>query len=358
MPTGFGIVGCGMISNFHAMALEHIRGAKLVACYDTIPASADRFAEKIGCKAYHKIDDMLADPAVNVVTICTPSGAHMDPAVAAARAGKHVVVEKPLEITLKRCDAIIEACRKAKVKLCTILPSRFSPANIALKDAIAAGRFGKLTLGDTYVKWWRTQQYYDSGGWRGTWALDGGGAYMNQAIHNVDLLYWLMGDVAEVVGITDTLAHQRIEVEDVGVAAVRFKNGAIGTITATTSAFPGLLKKTEIHGTTGSVIVEQDDILMWEFEKSNRKDAALREKFAKRVGGTGGASDPSAISYKGHMEQLKDFIRAIETNGNPVVDGEEGRKSVEIILAIYQSSWTGKRVQLPLAKDPKIPAKK
>ena len=158
--------------------------------------------------------------------------------------------------------------------------------------------------------------------------------------------------------MTDTLAHERIEVEDVGVAAVRFKNGALGTIEATTSAFPGLLKKTEIHGTRGSVIVEQDDILMWNFEKMTSKDDALLAKFAERNSGTGGASDPKAISYVGHMEQLKDFLKSIETGKQPLVDGNEGRKSVEIILAIYQSSWTRKHVSLPLARDPKIPVKK
>ncbi len=355
MKVGFGIVGCGMIANFHAKAIEHIRGAKIVACFDNFGSAAERFAKANNCQAYESLKDMLQDPQVDIVTICTPSGAHRDPAVAAANAGKHVVVEKPLEITLKRCDAIINACRKNKVKLCTILPSRFSPANMALKDAISAGRFGKLTLGDTYVKWWRSQEYYDSGGWRGTWALDGGGAYMNQAIHNVDLLYWFMGDVAEVCAVTDTLAHKRIEVEDVGVAALRFKNGALGTMEATTSAFPGLLKKTEIHGTTGSVIVEQDDLLLWEFEKKSAKDAAIRKRFAKKAGGTGGASDPSAISHTGHMNQLKDFIKSIEENRRPLVDGKEGRKSVEIILAAYKSSWSGRRVTLPLKSDPRPP---
>jgi UDP-N-acetyl-2-amino-2-deoxyglucuronate dehydrogenase len=354
---GFGIIGCGMIANFHAEALKRIRGAKLTACFDTFPASAERFAgANPGVKPYAKLEQMLADPAVDVVCICTPSGSHQDPAVLAANAGKHVVVEKPMEITLKRCDAILQACAKNGVKLCPIFPSRFSPANLALKDAVEDGRFGKLTLGDTYVKWWRTQQYYDQGGWRGTWALDGGGSYMNQAIHNVDLLYWFMGDVAEVCGVTSTLAHERIEVEDVGAAALKFKSGAIGTIEATTAAWPGLLKKTEIHGTEGSVIVEQDDILMWQFAKPKAKDKAILEKFARKVGGTGGASDPKAISYVGHMEQLKDFAKAIQTGGKPKITGDEGRKAVEIILAIYQSSWTGKRVSLPLAKDPKRPA--
>ncbi len=353
---GFGLVGCGMIANFHAEALKRIRGTKLVACYDTIPASADRYAAaNPGIKPYHQLEAMLKDPAVDVVTICTPSGAHMDPAVKAANAGKHVVVEKPMEITLARCDAILNACKKNRVLLCPIFPSRFSPANVALKEAIEDGRFGKLTLGDTYVKWHRTQQYYDQGGWRGTWALDGGGAYMNQAIHNVDLLYWFMGDVAEVCGVTSTLAHERIEVEDVGVAALKFKNGAVGVIEATTAAWPGFLKKTEIHGTDGSVIVEQDDVLVWQFAKSKAKDKSILEKFVKRVGGTGGASDPKAISYVGHMEQLKDFVKAIQSGKPPKITGDEGRKAVEIILAIYQSSWTGKRVALPLAKDPKRP---
>ena len=347
-----------MISNFHAKAIEQIRGAKLVGCFDMMPESADRFAANNGCTAYHQLEDMLANEDIHVVNICTPSGAHMEPAVAAAKAGKNVLVEKPLEVTLKRCNAIIDACEKNNVKLGTIMPSRFSPVNIALKEAIEAGRFGKLTVGDSYVKWWRSQQYYDSGGWRGTFKLDGGGAYMNQAIHNVDLLYWFMGDVTEIVALTDTLAHERIEVEDAGVAALRFANGALGTIEATTCAYPGFLKKTEIHGTEGSAIVEQDDLLYWEFEKKDRKDSTIRKKFAQKVGGTGGASDPSAISFIGHQLQMTDFIKTLGTDKQPLVDGNEGRKSVEIILAIYQSSWTGKKVTLPLKKDPKYPTGK
>jgi len=353
---GFGIVGCGMIANFHALAIAQIKGAKIVACFDAFGAAAEKFAAANKCKKYDKLEEMLADPAVDIVTICTPSGAHRDPAVAACNAGKHVVVEKPLEITLAKCDAIINAAAKNKVQICTIMPSRFSPANIALKEAIDSGRFGRLTLGDTYVKWWRTQQYYDQGGWRGTWALDGGGAFMNQAIHNVDLLYWFMGEVAEVNGVTGLLAHERIEVEDVAAACVKFKNGALGVLEATTAAFPGLLKRTEIHGSTGSAIVEQDNLKMWEFEKKTAKDAKLFEKLSGNAG-TGGAADPKAISYTGHMLQLKDFLKSIETGTKPLVDGIEGRKSVEIILAIYQAAWTGRTVKLPLAKDPKRSAK-
>ncbi len=355
MSIGFGIVGCGMISRFHAEAIAHMEGAKLVGCYNVRVEGAKKFAEERGCIAYESLEEMLANPEIQVVTICTPSGAHLEPAVEAANAGKHLLVEKPLEITLERCDRIIEACEKNKVKLGAILPSRFGGANLALKEAIDSGRFGKLTLGDTYVKWWRSQEYYDGGGWRGTWAMDGGGAYMNQAIHNVDLLYWFMGEIESVSAVVGTLAHERIEVEDTGVAAVRFANGAIGTITATTAAWPGLLKKTEIHGDAGSVIVEQDDILMWQFKQKLDKDDEIAEKFAKKSGNTGGASDPSAISFQGHKDQFEDFVNAIKNDTKPLIDGTQGRKSVEIILAIYQSSWTGKQVKLPLKADPQRP---
>lgn len=342
---GFGLVGCGMIAAFHARAIADIKGAGIVAVHDRIPESARKIAEIVGPQlaVYTDYDAFLKHPGLDIVNVCTPSGAHMDPAVQAAQAGKHVVVEKPLEITVERCKKIISACDKAGTKLCTIFPSRFSAANMVLKDAIEAGKFGKLTLGDTYVKWWRTQQYYDQGGWRGTWKMDGGGAYMNQAIHNVDLLQWLMGDIEEVVAFTGTLAHERIEVEDTGVAAVRFKNGALGTIEATTSAYPGLLKKTEIHGTQGSVIVEQDDVLLWTFEKETARDRAIREKFAQKVGGGGGAGDPKAISYKGHYEQLKDFVKAVKTGGKAKVDGADGMKSVAIIQAIYKAAKSGKK---------------
>ncbi len=356
MIHGFGIIGTGMIAHFHAKAIAAIPGAKLVGCFNHTPGRADQFATEYGCRAYQDLDELLGNPDIQIVTICTPSGAHKEAAVEAAQAGKHVLVEKPLEITLERCDAIIDACAKAGVQLGAILPSRFSAANLALKAAIDAGRFGRLTLSDTYVKWWRTQQYYDSGHWRGTWDLDGGGAYMNQAIHNVDLLSWMMGEVSEVIGMTATLAHERIEVEDVGSAVVRFKNGAIGTLQATTAAWPGLNKKMEIHGTQGSVIVEQDDVLLWQFENEQPTDAALRVSLAQKTANTGGSSDPKAISFVGHQKQFEDFLKAVNCGTRPAIDGHEGRKSVEIILAIYESAWTGKKVTLPLKRDPQRPA--
>jgi UDP-N-acetyl-2-amino-2-deoxyglucuronate dehydrogenase len=350
---GFGLIGCGMIAEFHTKAISEIDGASVVAVYDPVAPRAEKIAAMAGhqCQTYDDLDQMLAHPGVDVVCVCTPSGAHRDPAVQAARAGKHVVVEKPLEITLPRCDAIIQACDSAGVRLCTIFPSRLTPANLRLKEAIDGGRFGRLTLGDTYVKWWRTQEYYDSGGWRGTWALDGGGALMNQAVHNVDLLYWFMGDVDSIVAQTATLAHARIEVEDTAVASLRFKNGALGVIEAATSAYPGLLKRTEIHGDRGSARVEQDDITLWDFQEKVPSDNEIYAAMAHLSGHSAGASDPRGITHLGHRDQLADFLQAIDQGRSPVVDGREGRKSVEIIRAIYQSARTGQVVKLPLVEE-------
>jgi predicted dehydrogenase len=350
---GFGIVGCGMIAEFHTRAINEIEGARVVAAFSRNEANARKIAELAGggCATFDELDALLRHPGVDVVCVCTPSGVHLEPAVAAARAGKHVVVEKPLEITLDRCDAIIRACDEHGVRLCTIFPSRFSPANQRLKEAIDTGRFGRLTLGDTYVKWWRTQQYYDSGGWRGTWDLDGGGALMNQAIHNVDLLIWLIGDVESIVAHTATLAHERIEVEDTAVACVRFKNGALGVIEAATSAYPGLLKRTEVHGDRGSARIEQDDITLWEFQEKVPSDHEVAAAMAGRSAGNSGASDPRGISHAGHRDQLADFLRAIDGGGTPLVDGREGRRSVEVIRAIYRSAREGRVVRLPLEDD-------
>ena len=354
MPYGFAIIGTGMISRFHARALADVRGAKLVGCCDRVPRLAKKFAEDEDCTAYSDLRQLLADPDVDAVAIATPSGAHMEPAVAAARAGKHVIVEKPLEVTLKRCDRIIRACEEAGVKLATIFPSRFHDSSVKLKRAVDEGRFGRLTLGDAYVKWFRTQEYYDSGAWRGTWKLDGGGALMNQAIHTVDLLAWLMGPVDEIQAQIATLAHKRIEVEDVATATLKFANGALGVIEATTAAYPGYLKRIELHGSEGTAVLEEEDLKAWDFAKKSRADAAILKAMKTKKSTGGGAADPAAIGHHGHALQLRDFVQAIRTNGTPAVDGPEGRRAVEIILAIYKSAMTGRTVKLPLKSDPKL----
>jgi predicted dehydrogenase len=345
---GFAIVGCGMIARFHGRALAEVPGARLLALVSRNADHAGALAVDLGldCATYTDLAPVLDRRDVDVVIVTTPSGAHMEPAVAAARAGKHVVVEKPLEIKLERCDRIIEACDRHGVKLCTIFPSRFGDANRALKAAVAAGRFGRLTLAETTCKWWRPQSYYDEGGWKGTRALDGGGALMNQAIHNVDLLSWMMGPVTHISGFTATLAHERIEVEDTAVACLRFASGALGIIEATTSVHPGLPKTIAIHGDRGTVVIEQDDVLRWDLTPETPEDRGIKERFAQKTGASGGSSNPAAISHIGHARQLADFVRSIETGGQPAVDGREGRKAVEIILAIYRASETGRTIEL------------
>jgi len=337
-----------MIAGFHAKAIQ-AAGGSLVACYDSVPEAADKIAAgQPGCKAYRSLEEFMADKSIEIVTIGTPSGAHLEPAIAAAEAGKHVIVEKPLEVTLEKCKQIMDACEKNNVLVASVLHSRFHDSSRTLKSAIDAGRFGRLTLGDAILKWYRPQAYYDQAAWRGTWALDGGGALMNQGIHSIDLLTWFMGPVAEVTAHTALLAHKDIEVEDVGVATVKFANGALGTIVATTASYPGSLKRVEISGDKGSAILEEEDIISWNFAEELPSDAAIKAAMANKKSGGGGASDPAAINFSGHAKLFANMIAAIDGKEKLVVDGPEGCRSIEIILAIYKSAKTGQAVKLPL----------
>ena len=346
MSIGIGIVGCGMIANFHAKAITDANGAHLVGVASRRPEPAAKFASEYGCTGFASIEEMIASPDVHAVSICTPSGAHLDPAVAAANAGKHVIVEKPLEITPERCDQIIDACEKNNVRLTVTFQSRFHQSSRLMKKAVDEGRFGKITLGDAYVKWYRTQEYYDSGAWRGTWQLDGGGALMNQAIHSVDLLLWLMGPVAEISAMTATMTHERIEVEDVAVATLKFANGALGVIEATTTAFPGALKRIEISGSEGTAVLEEEDIRTWEFANETADDETIRKEMAGKTETGGGAADPAAIGHHGHTMLFEEAVSAINENRPSILDGQEGRRSVEVICAIYESAKTGQIVKL------------
>ncbi len=346
----FGIVGTGMIAGFHARALSEIPGTELAACFDTMPGRAEAFATSWStpsreCRSYTDLDAFLRHPGLDVVTICTPSGAHLEPALAAARAGKHLVVEKPLEISSERCDRMIEACDKAGVTLSGIFPSRFHESARALKAAADSGRFGRLTMGNAYAKWWRDQEYYDHGTWKGTRALDGGGALMNQSIHAVDLLLWFMGPVTEVVALCGTVGHERIEVEDAAAASLRFGNGAIGTLQGTTAAWPGFLKRVEVSGLAGSAVMEEENIAFWRFRDESPADEALRGRLAAGISTGGGASDPSAIGWHGHRMQFEDIVRAIGTGGTPLVDGIEARRAVALVEAVYLSAATGRPVR-------------
>lgn len=336
---GVAIVGCGMISEFQSEAIGNLPNARVVAYFDTIPEMARKRAEQFGAKAYEDYAALLADPSVDAVSICTPSGSHLEPAVQAAESGKHVMVEKPVEVSTERVDAIVQACEKNGVTLGAIFPRRFQEASRVLKQTIEAGRFGKIALADVYIKWFRTQEYYDRGGWRGTWKLDGGGALMNQGIHGIDLLQWLMGGIAEVSAMTDTMAHERIEVEDVAVANVRFKNGALGVIEGSTACWPGSKIRIEISGTEGSVVMEDEIIVDWQFEKATPEDDDIRSRFGPREGAIGGgAADPSSIDSEGHRRQFEDYFGAIQAGKRPFCDGVDGRSSVAVITAIYRAA--------------------
>ena len=346
MRYGFGIIGLGLIADFHAKAIQAMDKGELVACYSRNRAKADAFGGKYTCAGYADLQEFLAHPGLDCVTICTPSGYHLEPALEAANAGKHLIIEKPLEITLERCDQIIEVCEHNNVKLAGVFQSRFSEVAGVLKNTLEAGRFGQLVLGDAYVKWYRSQKYYDEGGWHGTWKLDGGGALINQSIHAIDLLQWLMGPVEAVSAFAGTRGHERIEVEDVSVAALHFKNGALGVIEGSTAVFPGFLKRIEISGTQGSAILEEEQLKAWTFSEERAEDREILEQFAAQPEIGGGAADQGAINFQGHQRQFEDLVEAIETGRPPRIDGREARKAVEIVLAIYQSAREGRKITL------------
>jgi predicted dehydrogenase len=263
----------------------------------------------------------------------------MEAAIAAADAGKHVMVEKPLEVTTERIDRLVDACRANGVKLGAIFPRRFLDSSIAVKEAVEAGRLGTIVLASVYIKWYRTQEYYGQGGWRGTFQFDGGGALMNQGIHGIDLLQWLMGGIAEVSGFAATLAHTGIEVEDVGAASVRFKSGALGIVEGTTGAWPGEKLRIEISGSDGSIVMEDETIRTWQFRGETPEDEKIRRRFGPQEGLlSGGATDPKAINSEGHRRQFEDFVAAINENRTPRIDGAEARAAVAIITAIYRSA--------------------
>ncbi|HEY4025894.1 MAG TPA: Gfo/Idh/MocA family oxidoreductase, partial [Candidatus Dormibacteraeota bacterium] len=253
---GFGIIGCGVIAPFHARAVGELPNARLVAVADVIPERAGRLAAEFGAEAHTEVDALLARPDVDVVSVCVPSGLHAEIGVRAAAAGKHVVVEKPIDITLEAADRLIAACRDRGVTMTVISQNRFRPAVQRLRELIDAGRLGRLVVGDAVVKWYRSQDYYDSGDWRGTWALDGGGSLMNQGVHYTDLLQWMMGPVDRVFARCATATHERIEVEDVAVALLHFASGAVGVLEASTAVYPGLSERLEVTGTGGTVIIE------------------------------------------------------------------------------------------------------
>ncbi|MEO7411845.1 MAG: Gfo/Idh/MocA family oxidoreductase [Opitutaceae bacterium] len=336
---GFGICGLGMVADFHAQALALVPGAKLVAVASRQREKTRAFAEKhhVGI-AVATMEELVTQPGVDAVCITTSSGAHLEPALVAIRAGKHVMIEKPVEITTERADQILHAAAAAGVQVGAIFQGRFGDGARTVKAAVAAGRLGRMVLASASVKWHRTAPYYS--GTRGSFAADGGGALMAQGIHAVDLLQWFAGMPAEVFGWSTRRVHTGIEAEDTLVASLKFQDGAVGSIEASTALWPGWRRRLELCGEKGSIALEDDHIARWEFREPVPGDADIQAAQDGAVLGSG-ASVPSAISVVGHQRQLQDFVAALRAGRAPSLDGREGRKAVALVRAIYDSAASG-----------------
>ncbi|MDQ2688293.1 MAG: Gfo/Idh/MocA family oxidoreductase [Armatimonadota bacterium] len=355
-PLRFAIVGCGSIAPTHADALAALPPgeAVLTACCDSVPERAQAFAERYGVQSV-SYEALLRDASIDAVSVCAPSGLHAALGVPTLRAGKHVIVEKPMDVSLDACDRLMAAQRESGKTFAVISQHRFDPASLAVKEMMEKGEFGPLVLADARVPWYRTQEYYDSGDWRGTWAMDGGGCLMNQGVHTVDLLRWLCGPVATVYARAATLAHERIEVEDVVSATLTFANGAVGTLTASTAAYPGFAARLSVHGARGSAVIEGDRLQTLAIQGRAVETGQLATEHALQVaqGGTRAAtasvtaaSDPTSLWGDAHRAELQDFIECCRTGRMPLVNGQEGRNAVELVLAVYESARTGEVVRL------------
>ena len=343
---GFGLVGTGMIANYHALAIKALgekHNVHLAGVLGLTEHEAEQFAQKHEI-AFHtnNAQTFFANPDIHIVCIVTPSGAHLEPALAAIEAGKHLIVEKPLEITVERVETMLKAAQDANVKLAAIFQARFSAGAQAVKNAIDSGRFGRLSLCSAYVKWHRAASYYT--GWKATLAMDGGGAVMNQSIHAIDLLQWFAGMPSEIFAWKTRRVHLGIEAEDTACAVLKFGNGALGTLEATTAAYPGWERRIEICGEFGSVAIEDERIVRWEFKDRQAGDEQLLAKCNSSQGS--GAGAPDQISFDGHQKQIENMILAVRENKSLAVDGMQARNAVAFVRALYESAEQENPVKL------------
>lgn len=361
-PLAFGLIGCGTIAVTHADALRSLEEASLVACCDIVGERAREFGKRYDIPPEHvhtSLASFLADRSVQAVTVCTPSGTHAEIGIAALSSGRPAIVEKPVDVSLAACDSLIAAQKETGLALGVISQRRFEDAYQFARQAIDEGRLGPLILIDAQVKWYRAQSYYDSGDWRGTWALDGGGALMNQGVHTVDIVRWLAGPVESVYAVAKTAAHERIEVEDILCATLRFKNGAVGNLVASTAAYPGFASTIEFFGTKGSLLTVGDALKEINFVAGGSETIASPEEARRHAvqvaqGGTRSATalkeeQPANQAWEwgaAHRAQLADFIAAVREGRAPAVDAHDGRNALEVVLACYQSARTGQVVHL------------
>lgn len=333
---GFAIIGCGVIANIHAEAIAKIENAKLIGVCDFSLERAKEFSKKYGCKYYANLEKLLENPEISVVNICTPSGLHCEQIVRCAKAKKNIIVEKPMAITKEQLNEVISAVENNNVKLEVISQLRFTSAIRTLKSVIEEGKLGKIFIADYKMKYYRSPEYYVSSNWRGTWAMDGGGALMNQGIHGIDLIQYLMGGIKSVFAECKTLGRD-IEVEDTANVLVEYNTGAVGVIECTVLAKPGYERKIEIHAEKGSIVISEDSITTWDVDGIKKPEFMESKIDARKV-----------ISFNEdyHAEQIKDMLLAIENDRPPFIDVYEGKKVVDVILASYESSKTGKRIYL------------
>ncbi|SHI69807.1 Gfo/Idh/MocA family protein [Pseudozobellia thermophila] len=330
-PIGIGIVGTGSIVNNYIKCISELEDARLEALYTKSENRVKTAEEQFGVPVYSDLDEFMAQDRINLVCICNESGRHGEAINAAARAGKHVLSEKPLEVTTQKIDEVIAACERGGIKLGCVLQNRCSADYLLLKNAVNQGRLGKLLMGNAHINWYRSKEYYAGSQWRGTLKYDGGAAFMNQGIHTIDLLIHLMGDVTSVFGKVQTRVHD-IEGEDVGSALLNFSNGAIGNITAGTALYPGYPERLEVYGEKGSVLMEAGKIVKWNVPGTDAPD------LEQDKGNGSGAADPTAIGHQNHKTVLADMIDAIRQDRSPMVGGKEARKAVAVINAVYDSS--------------------
>lgn len=340
----FGIVGAGMVAWTHARALQDLENAKLIGVCDNGSGRGQKLADNFSCHCFANYQQLVQSPEIDIVLIASPSGAHMEPTVAAAKNGKHVLCEKPLEVTLARIDRMIAAHEQAGTRLGGIFQNRFHDAIPVLRRAAQSGRLGTITFAGVYIPWWRDDAYYQDS-WRGTWRLDGGGALMNQSIHMVELLCDLAPPVAAVQAFTTHLGHPQIEAEDTAVAILQFVTGAVGLIYGSTAAYPGQARRLEITGTRGSIVYSENRLLTWQFADPLPEDAKIRQQFGFSTENEG-AANPAAIAHENHKRNILAFLSALETGAPFEIDVRTARKPVELILAIYQAAREQKAIKL------------
>lgn len=345
MTTYIGLIGGGNISETHARAARAIPDVEIAAVFGTNAEKVDRLCSEYGGKSFCNFDEFLAHRPMELVAIGSPSGLHAEQGIAAARHGLHVLTEKPIDITLERADALIAETHKAHVQLGVFFQDRCKPDISLVKNSVDAGVLGNPILLDARVKWYRPPEYYSHSRWRGTSALDGGGALINQAVHTLDLMLWMFGGVKTVQATCKTALHA-IEVEDTLIAMLEFANGALGVLQAATSVFPGYARRLELSGSEGTIIIEQDRLLAADLK--NPSAELLKSSEADK---NLSLSSPIVSDARGHQAVLEDFLRAIQTNTKPRCDGEEGRRSLATAQAIYEACRTGKRVSGEVIKN-------